>query len=116
MYVSLHGDTATEYPYFWGNPSETGVGNGKGYNINIPLKKSTCDEEYLSTLKNVVDNVIRKYDPDYMVISLGVDTYEFDPVAGFKLTQSIFKKIGATINIGVKTLFVMEGFCKVLIC
>jgi acetoin utilization deacetylase AcuC-like enzyme len=110
MYVSLHGDTATEYPYFWGKPSETGIGNGEGYNINIPLKKSTSDEEYIAALKTVIDKSIKNYCPNYMVISLGVDTYEFDPVAGFKITQSCFEKIGRTINLGVKTLFIMEGW------
>jgi acetoin utilization deacetylase AcuC-like enzyme len=109
MYVSLHGDPEQEYPYYWGRACEIGEGEGVGYNKNVPLKKSTSDEEYLETLQRVMQVDIKNYQPDYLLISLGVDTYEGDPVGGFRLTESCFKKIGACLNIGLKTLFVMEG-------
>jgi len=44
------------------------------------------------------------------VISLGVDTFEHDPISFFKLTSDDFKRYGSTIaRLGLPTLFVMEG-------
>ena len=53
---------------------------------------------------------IAAFSPDALVVSLGVDTYEHDPISGFQLTVDDFPKIGARIAaLGLPTLFVMEG-------
>jgi acetoin utilization deacetylase AcuC-like enzyme len=44
------------------------------------------------------------------VVSLGVDTYEHDPISHFRLTRDDFPRLGARIAaLGRPTLFVMEG-------
>jgi acetoin utilization deacetylase AcuC-like enzyme len=44
------------------------------------------------------------------VVSLGVDTFEHDPISFFKLSRDDFKRYGATIGqLGLPTLFLMEG-------
>ena len=53
---------------------------------------------------------IRDYAPDALVVSLGVDTFEHDPISFFKLTSDDFKRYGAIIaGLNLPTLFVMEG-------
>ena len=53
---------------------------------------------------------IQNYGPDALVISLGVDTDENDPISFFKLTSDDFKRYGATIGkLKLPTLFIMEG-------
>ena len=48
--------------------------------------------------------------PDAIVVSLGVDTYEHDPISHFRLTRDDFPRLGARIAaLGRPTLFVMEG-------
>ena len=48
--------------------------------------------------------------PDVVVVSLGVDTFENDPISQFKLKSADYPKIGARIAaLGVPTVFVMEG-------
>ena len=48
--------------------------------------------------------------PDVLVVSLGVDTYEHDPISQFRLTTDNFPRIGARIAAcRCPTLFVMEG-------
>lgn len=43
-------------------------------------------------------------------ISLGVDTYQDDPICDFLLTARCYPRIGEIIaSIGKPTLFVMEG-------
>jgi acetoin utilization deacetylase AcuC-like enzyme len=53
---------------------------------------------------------ISNYGPDAVVISLGVDTFEHDPISFFKLASDDFKRYGSTIaQLDLPTLFVMEG-------
>jgi acetoin utilization deacetylase AcuC-like enzyme len=48
--------------------------------------------------------------PDALVVSLGVDTFERDPISFFKLSSSDFIRYGGVIaKLGLPTLFVMEG-------
>ena len=44
------------------------------------------------------------------MVSLGVDTFEKDPISFFKLTSDDFIRYGERIaRMGLPTLFVMEG-------
>ena len=53
---------------------------------------------------------ITNYGPDALVISLGVDTFEKDPISFFRLSSNDFKRYGATIGaLNLPTLFIMEG-------
>ena len=60
-----------------------------------------------------LDDACRKldaYGPDVIVVSLGVDTFEKDPISQFKLTSADYPKIGRRIaRLNRPTLFVMEG-------
>ena len=50
------------------------------------------------------------YAPDVLVVSLGVDTFEKDPISRFRLTSADYPRIGRRIAaLGLPTLFVMEG-------
>jgi len=98
-----------DYPYFTGAATEKGIGEGIGTNFNYPLPRGTQDDDYCATLKTATEN-IRNFDPAYLLVSLGVDTFVDDPIGGFKLTRSCYTVIGQTIaNLGKPTLFVMEG-------
>ncbi|KAI0352281.1 Arginase/deacetylase [Trametes cingulata] len=108
LYVSLHAEG--DYPYFTGSADERGAGAGLGYNHNFPIppEKGT-DEVYCETLQQAAD-VIKKHDITYLIISLGVDTYQEDPICDFRLTQRCYTRIGQIIaSVGKPTLFVMEG-------
>ncbi|CAG8518335.1 8661_t:CDS:2 [Diversispora eburnea] len=108
LYVSFHG--SNDYPYFTGDETEIGDGDGKGYNINISLNQETVDEEYLEKLKIVIRDKIIPYNADFLVVSLGVDTYKDDPIGGMQITTLGYKRIGNLIkSIGLPTLFIMEG-------
>ncbi|CAI2169091.1 20008_t:CDS:2 [Funneliformis geosporum] len=108
LYISLHG--SPDYPWFTGDESEKGEGEGEGFNINIPLPKTTVDDEYLKILKRVIDENIRSFNADYLIVSLGVDTYKEDPIAGLQITSGGYERVGELIkSIKLPTLFVMEG-------
>ena len=109
MFLSLHGDPQNAFPHFLGYADETGQGAGQGFNHNYPMGPGTRFDTWGAALEDACQK-IRHYGPDALVISLGVDTFEHDPISFFKLTCEDFKRYGATLaNLGLPTLFVMEG-------
>jgi acetoin utilization deacetylase AcuC-like enzyme len=105
-FISFH-----QYP-FWppdsGWYTEDGVGEGKGYNINIPLPKGSGDEGYLKAWDTIVNPIAMEYKPDLILLSAGYDAHQFDPLgqqqistAGYYLLTSrlaeIAEKTGARL-------------------
>jgi acetoin utilization deacetylase AcuC-like enzyme len=41
LFVSIHADPATDYPFYWGHADETGEGEGQGATLNLPLPRGT---------------------------------------------------------------------------
>ncbi len=109
LFCSLHGDPYDAFPYFLGHADEKGEGEGLGYNYNYPMKPKTQFDEWRIALYDALSKV-KDFKPDTLVISLGVDTFENDPISFFKLKSDDFKTYGADIaKLGLPTLFVMEG-------
>ena len=109
MFLSLHGDPKDAFPHFLGYADEYGQGAGDGFNHNYPMGPGTNFKTWGSALENACKK-IKNYGPDAVVISLGVDTFEHDPISFFKLSSDDFKKYGSTIGqLNIPTLFIMEG-------
>lgn len=109
MFVSLHGDPSVSFPYFSGFADEQGRGEGLGFNANYPLPKGTDWLRYRDALADA-GRRLAVYAPDVLVVSLGVDTFEGDPISHFALTTGDFVRLGEAIAaLGMPTLFVMEG-------
>jgi acetoin utilization deacetylase AcuC-like enzyme len=109
FYVSIHADPKVKYPYISGFTKETGKDEGLGFNKNYPLPLGTVDGQYLKTLNKAIKN-IQEFKPKYLVVSAGFDTYEKDPIGGFKLTVPFYKTIGFKIkSLNLPTLVIQEG-------
>lgn len=109
FFASIHGDPATEYPFFLGYADEKGYGNGVGYNLNIPLPYGTGFSVWCDALLQALD-AIKSFDAQVLVVSLGLDTFELDPISGFRLSSDDYFCIGEIIQtLGLPTLFVLEG-------
>jgi acetoin utilization deacetylase AcuC-like enzyme len=107
--VSLHADPVRFYPFFWGHGHERGEGAGRGCNLNLPLVRGTGDDDYLMALRTAFDH-IRAFGTDVLIVALGLDAYENDPLKGLAITTPGFSRIGAAIaGLGLPTLFVQEG-------
>jgi len=109
LFVSLHGDPVDAFPHFLGYADETGREQGEGFNANYPLPPGT---PYSAWKVALIDGLkkIKKFDPEYLVISLGVDTFEQDPISFFKLKSEDYIDYGREIaHLEIPTLFVMEG-------
>ena len=108
-FVSLHGDPLVEYPYFLGYADETGAGAGLGFNHNYPLPHGTAWDSYSLALADACAK-LRAFGADALVVSLGVDTFEQDPISKFKLGNTDYLRMGEAIGgLGLRTLFLMEG-------
>ena len=109
MYLSIHGDPREAFPHFLGYGDEKGHDTGAGFNHNYPLGPNTAYEVWSKAMEDACKQ-IRDYAPDALIISLGVDTFEGDPISFFKLTSDDFKRYGATIaGLNLPTVFIMEG-------
>lgn len=109
LFISLHGDPMDAFPHFLGHADETGTGAGNGYTVNYPLPPNTNFATWRAALQKALSHVA-DYAPDQLIISLGVDTFETDPISFFKLKSEDFATYGADIaSLNLPTLFVMEG-------
>ena len=109
LYVSIHADPRFGFPFFLGYADERGQGQGEGFNVNMPLPHGTDWGAYQPALATAIERV-RAYAPDLLLISLGVDTFEADPIGPFKLKSGDYPSLGAAIAaLKIPTLFVMEG-------
>lgn len=110
FFASLHADPAQEFPFFLGYADETGRGAGEGFTANYPLRWGTdWNTGYAAALDDACGR-ISAFGADAVVVSLGVDTHDGDPISRFHLRGDDYVRMGARIAaLGVPTLFVMEG-------
>ena len=94
--VSLHADPRVYYPFFWGHAHERGAGAGVGFNLNLPLALGTIDDSYLEVLDQTLPT-LQAFAPQALVVALGLDAYEGDPLQGMRITTGGFHRIGALI-------------------
>ncbi|TIM75603.1 MAG: hypothetical protein E5Y60_10410 [Mesorhizobium sp.] len=92
-----------------GHADERGAGAGEGFNINYPMPFGTAWDAWNASLEDACAK-LAAYAPEIVVVSLGVDTFEKDPISKFKLKSADYPRIGRRIaKLGLPTLFVMEG-------
>ena len=107
--ISLHADPEQEFPYFLGHADERGFGPGEGYHLNLPLPWGTAWPAYAGALNEAVKAIIA-HGAEVLVVSLGLDTFEHDPISRFKLQHEDYLRMGEKIaSCDLPTLFVMEG-------
>jgi acetoin utilization deacetylase AcuC-like enzyme len=107
--ISIHANPNFEYPHFAGYADERGQGNGLGFHHNFPLPAGTDDIAYLSTLDSALE-LIRAFNPPYLVVSAGMDIYADDPLGKIKVSTDGIIEIGKRISaLNLPTVIVMEG-------
>jgi acetoin utilization deacetylase AcuC-like enzyme len=107
--VSLHGSPLTEYPFYLGHADERGEGAGEGANLNLPLPRGTGFAEWRRALQQGIA-AVRSFGAEALVLALGVDAFEHDPISGFGLRSADFLDVGRDIAaLGLPTLITFEG-------
>ena len=87
LYVSTH-----QYPFYPGTGAvgEVGVGDGRGFTVNLPLEAGAVPEDYRLVFAEVGLPIIRQFKPDLILVSAGFDAHERDPLANMRLTTDAF--------------------------
>ena len=107
--VSIHADPERFYPFFWGHAHERGEGAGLGYNLNLALPRGTGIDDYLRALDTALARIV-DFGADVIVVALGLDAHEDDPLKGLAITTPGFTRIGAAIAAtGLPLVLVQEG-------
>lgn len=112
MYFSIHQNGLFPRTGFIKN---SGVNQGLGYNINIPLPKGSGDQAYYYIFNRLLLPVIRQYEPQMIIVAAGFDGYHRDPLTGLQLTCAGFEQMTEQLlNIsneicGGKLVFILEG-------
>ena len=108
--LSLHADPDRgAYPFYCGYAAEEGTGAGQGCNCNFPLPAAVDDDHYLQVLHQALAR-IRQHRAQYLVVSVGLDIYEQDPLGDFAISLEGFARIGHCLaELGLPTLLVQEG-------
>jgi acetoin utilization deacetylase AcuC-like enzyme len=83
LYVSTH-----QFPLYpgTGHWRETGAGNGAGYTVNLSLPPGSGDAVYAAALQQIVEPAVRRYAPEFILVSLGFDAFWADPLASLRLS------------------------------
>lgn len=97
--ISTHQDGKTLFPGT-GFPEEIGEGEGKGFNVNVPLPPKTSDVGYLKVVNEIFEPLARQFEPDVLVIQAGQDNHFTDPITNLNLTAQGYAKM---MNTAVKT-------------
>ncbi len=105
LLVSIHGDPDYSYPYLTGFKWENTRNN-----INFPLAPGTTDDEYFIVFRDAISR-LKTFGANYLVISLGVDTFEKDQLGNFKLSSAIYGQLADYLisELKIPMLIVMEG-------
>ncbi len=87
LYVSLH-----QYPFYPGTGAvtDTGRGDGLGFNVNVPFSAGVGDEGYALALEEIIAPVLRQFAPEFLLVSAGFDCHWRDPLGGMQVTEKGF--------------------------
>ncbi|MBW0506788.1 hypothetical protein O181_046503 [Austropuccinia psidii MF-1] len=71
-----------------GHVGDRGIGRGKGYAVNVPLKTGIDDETYRSIFRPVVNHIMSWYHPGAIVLQCGADSLAEDKLGSFNLSMN----------------------------
>jgi acetoin utilization deacetylase AcuC-like enzyme len=109
FFASLHADPSDYYPFYAGYADERGAGAGLGCNFNLPLAHGSGDAAFLAALDRALA-AIGGYAPEAILVSLGFDASEKDPLGVLKVTTAGFGEAAARIrSAGLPTVLIQEG-------
>jgi acetoin utilization deacetylase AcuC-like enzyme len=108
-YASLHADPRRLYPFFLGHADEVGEGPGRGANLNLPQPLRADDATYLRALDRALE-WIAAAPGSIVVVSLGFDTYERDPIGDLALTTAGYAEMARRVGaLGRRLVILQEG-------
>jgi len=108
FYFSSH--QAFAYPGT-GMEKDRGEGRGEGYTANFLMMPDGGDMEVLDIYENDLPPLVKRFDPDIILVSAGYDLHESDPLAQLNVTTEGIRQIVRVIldSADVPFVFFLEG-------
>lgn len=112
FFISMH--QYPHWPYETGWLTEDGRGEGKGFNLNIPLPPGTGDKGHLLAWDKVIAPVAEEYSPDIILVSAGYDAHQSDYMSNQNVSTKGFTALSQRLQnlaqrLDVKTGLFLEG-------
>ena len=87
LFLSLH-----QFPWYpgTGRLEEVGEGAARGQTVNLPLPAGCGDAAYQAAFERVVEPVVRRFQPELIVVSAGFDAHWADPLAEMAVSTTGF--------------------------
>ena len=85
-----------QYPFYPGPSGAaeiTGEGEGKGFNMNVPLAAGGGDEAVLKAYRTQLTDAFRKFKPQLLIISAGFDAHEADPLGALGWSGDVYAEL-----------------------
>ncbi len=95
--ISLHEDGRYLFPGT-GFTDEIGVGDGKGFAVNMPLPPYTRDVSYLYAFQEIVPPIAQAFRPELILSQLGADAHYLDPLTHLMLTTETYEAVGRILD------------------
>jgi len=100
--VSLH-----QWP-FW--PGSGGPGSSAEGIVNVPLEAGSGDDTYRAAFVEVVEPSVRAFEPDLVLVAVGLDAHHDDPLAEMAVTADGFREMARRCGaLGPRVAAVLEG-------
>jgi acetoin utilization deacetylase AcuC-like enzyme len=92
--------SAHQYPFYpqTGSAGECGVSAGEGFTVNMPLSAGATDADYLLLMEKVVEPVLDAFAPELLVLDVGFDAHDLDPLANMHVTTDGFARMAARLR------------------
>jgi len=112
LFFSVH-----QYPLYPGTGlfTETGLGPGEGFTVNVPLPKGYGNGEFVAIFERLLRPLAFEFRPDFILVSAGFDCHTADPFGGMRLTAQGFAALTRSLMMMADTLcagrlvLVLEG-------
>lgn len=114
FYYSIHEHPSFAYPGT-GREFEVGIGEGNGYTVNSPVLPGRGDDEYRRLIMQDLVPAVKKFKPEFIILSAGFDAHESDLMSGTSLSTDGYDFVSEVIvNLvnrftGGRVVSVLEG-------
>src|SRR6266536_1000284 len=101
FFFSIH-----QYPWYPGTGArgETGIGRGKDYTLNVPVKAQTRAIEQKRMFDAALAEISNKFRPDLIMISAGFDSHNGDPLGQLLLEDDDFVAMTRSVKHWAKSV------------
>lgn len=109
LYISIHQDPRTIFPGS-GFIDEMGVGEGEGFNMNIPMPPGSNTDDYVYILERILEPVAKEFDAEFYFLEVGFDGHKNDPLSRLNLDDEFYPWISSKMrDIAKKMVLLLEG-------